>query len=87
MFQCIPAGSWLVCVQCDDHAAARRPSCQGGCGGGGAALLRLTGWQVLWSLLFLRYQPLYARMTSFETGDLPSIFLVMLLLPLPRTNM
>jgi hypothetical protein len=47
MFQCIPAGSWLVCVQCDDHAAARRPSCQGGCGGGGAALLRLTGWQVL----------------------------------------
>jgi hypothetical protein len=37
MFQSIPAGSWLVCVQCDDHAAARRPSCQGGCGGGGAA--------------------------------------------------
>jgi hypothetical protein len=47
MFQCIPAGSWLVCVQSDYHAAARLPSCQGGCGGGGAALLRLTGWQVL----------------------------------------
>ena len=43
----MPAGSRLVCVQFGNHAAARLPGCQGGCGGGGAALLRLTGWQVL----------------------------------------
>ena len=57
MFQCIPAGSWLVCVQFDDHAAARCQAARVAAEEAAQPLLRLTGWQVLEPTVVLQYQP------------------------------
>ncbi len=80
----MPAGSRLVCVQFGNHADfTRRP---GRVAAEEAAQRRAEADRVADAGAYCstnRCTQLYARKTSFETGDLSSIVLVMLFLPLP----
>jgi hypothetical protein len=65
------AGSWLVCVQFDDHAAARCQAARVAAEEAAQPLLRLTGWQVLEPTVVLQYQPYIptAVRTAWRTDD------------------